>query len=129
MESITQVTYVSAYIRQATAHVTPHVQSTCASYVLYIYLYCVYVLVGGAISIRDPYICANESHTIFHKPVVCAVTRLQTSIEACFVGGKSAKTPELLEVVVCRLNGGFNVLFIKVLCIQREFNSSDVHGT
>ena len=28
------------------------------SYVLYAYLYCVYVLVGGAISIRDPFICA-----------------------------------------------------------------------
>ena len=38
------------------------------SYVLNAYLYCVYALVGGAISIRDPYICAvtrvcaNESH-------------------------------------------------------------------
>ena len=31
---------------------------TCTSYVLYAYLYCIYVLVGGAISIRDPYICA-----------------------------------------------------------------------
>ena len=36
-------------------------------------------LVGGAISIRDPYICAvsrvcaNESHAVFHGPVVCAV--------------------------------------------------------
>ena len=43
------------------------------------YLYCVYALVGGAISIRDPYICAvsrvcaNESHAVFHGPVVCAV--------------------------------------------------------
>ena len=42
-------------------------------------LYCVYALVGGAISIRDPYICAvslvcaNESHAVFHGPVVCAV--------------------------------------------------------
>ena len=34
------------------------VHSTCTSYVLYAYLYCVYALVGGAISIRDPYICA-----------------------------------------------------------------------
>ena len=38
-----------------------------------------YALVGGAISIRDPYICAvslvcaNESHAVFHGPVVCAV--------------------------------------------------------
>ena len=43
------------------------------------YLYCVYALVGGAISIRDPYICAvsrvcaKESHAVFHRPVVCAV--------------------------------------------------------
>ena len=44
-----------------------------------VYLYCVNALVGGAISIRDPYICAvsricaNESHAVFHGPVVCAV--------------------------------------------------------
>ena len=42
----------------ATVRVNPHVHSTCTSYVLYAYLYCVYALVGGAISIRDPYICA-----------------------------------------------------------------------
>ena len=53
--------------------------ATCTSYVLNAYLYCVYVLAGGAISIRDPYICAvsrvcaNESHAVFHGPVVCAV--------------------------------------------------------
>ena len=41
-----------------TACVSSHVHSTCTSYVLYAYLYCVYALVGGAISIRDPYICA-----------------------------------------------------------------------
>ena len=52
---------------------------TCTNYVLYAYLYCIYPLVDGAISIRDPYIrailrvCANESHGVFHKPVVCAV--------------------------------------------------------
>ena len=44
----------------------------CTSYVLYPYLYCVYALVGGAISIHDPHICAisrvyaNESHAVFH---------------------------------------------------------------
>ena len=43
------------------------------SYVLNAYLYCVYALVGGAISIRDPYVCANESHAVFHGLVVCAV--------------------------------------------------------
>ena len=43
------------------------------------YLYCVYALVGGVISIRDPYICAilrvcaNESYAGFHGLVVCAV--------------------------------------------------------
>ena len=57
----------------------PYVHSTCTSYVLNAYLYCVYALVGGAISIRDPYICAvsricaKESHAVFHRPVVCAV--------------------------------------------------------
>ena len=56
--------------------VTPHVHY---SYVLNAYLYCVYALVGGVISIRDPYICpvsrvcANESDAVFHGPVVCAV--------------------------------------------------------
>ena len=50
-----------------------------ASYVLNAYLYCVNALVGGAISIRDPYICAvtrvcaNESDAVSHWPVVCAV--------------------------------------------------------
>ena len=46
------------------------------SYVLNAYLNCVYALVGGVISIRDPYICAvsrKESHAVFHRPVVCAV--------------------------------------------------------
>ena len=57
-------------------HAWPH---TCTGYVLNAYLYCVYALVGGVISIRDPYICAvsrvcaNESHAVFHGPVVCAV--------------------------------------------------------
>ena len=32
---------------------SPYVHSTCTSYVLCAYLYCVYALVGGAISIRD----------------------------------------------------------------------------
>ena len=51
----------------------------CTSYVLYAYLYCVYGLVGGAISIHDQYIlavsrvCANGSLAVFHRPVVCAV--------------------------------------------------------
>ena len=46
------------------------------NYVLYAYLYCVYALVGGVISHRDPYICAvlrvcaNGSHAVFHRPVV-----------------------------------------------------------
>ena len=54
-------------------------QHTRTRYVLNAYLHCVYALVGGAISIRDPYICAvsrvcaNESHAVFHGPIVCAV--------------------------------------------------------
>ena len=50
------------------------------------YAYCIYALVGGAISIRDPYICAisrvraNKSPAVFHRPIVCAVkTKLQAS--------------------------------------------------
>ena len=35
-----------------------HTATVHVSYVLYAYLYCVYALVGGAINIRDPYICA-----------------------------------------------------------------------
>ena len=42
----------------AIARVSPYMHSTCTSYVLNAYLYCVYALVGWAISIRDPYICA-----------------------------------------------------------------------
>ena len=48
----------------------------CTNYVLYAYLNCVYTLVGGAISIRDPYICAvlrvyaNGLYAVFHRPVV-----------------------------------------------------------
>ena len=38
--------------------VTWCVSSHMHYYVLYTYLYCVYALVGRAISIRDPYICA-----------------------------------------------------------------------
>ena len=51
---LTQLTHA----HKAIARVSPHVHSTCTSYVLYAYLYCVYVLVGGAINIPDPYICA-----------------------------------------------------------------------
>ena len=42
----------------AIARVSPYVHSTCTSCAFNAYLYCVYALVGGAISIRDPYICA-----------------------------------------------------------------------
>ena len=35
------------YTATATARVTPHLHSTCNSYVLYAYLYCLYALVGG----------------------------------------------------------------------------------
>ena len=56
---------------------------------IYIGYIILYALVGRAISIRDPYICANESHAVFHRTVVCAVKTLaigfKTSIEAYFV--------------------------------------------
>ena len=58
--------YVPVYTATATPRVIPRI-------------YCVCALVGGAISIRDPYIfaisrvCANESHAVFHRPVVCTV--------------------------------------------------------
>ena len=66
-------------LTHALARVSPYVHSTCTSYVLNAYLYCIYALAGGAISFRDPYICAvsrvcaKESHAVFHRPVVCAV--------------------------------------------------------
>ena len=72
---LTQLTHAP----KAIARVSPYVHSTSTGYVLNAYLYCVYALVGGAISIRDPYICAvsrvcaKESHAVFHRPVVCAV--------------------------------------------------------
>ena len=75
---LTQLTHALTAIA-AIARVSPYVHSTCTSYVLNAYLYCVYALVGGAISTRDPYICAvsrvcaKESHAVFHRPVVCAV--------------------------------------------------------
>ena len=77
-------------------HARPH---TCTSYVLNAYLYCVYALVGGAISIRDSYICA-----VFHGSVPTNRTlfstgplsvqlkrsyRLHASIIAYFVGKKA----------------------------------------
>ena len=63
---------------RVTAHTRVGVDSTKA------YLYCVYALLGGAIVIRDLYnnclcdfksLCErlNESHAVFHRPVVCAV--------------------------------------------------------
>ena len=72
---LTQLTHALTAI----ARVSPYVHSTCTSYVLNAYLYCVYALVGGVISIRDPYICAvsrvcaKESHAVFHRPVFCTV--------------------------------------------------------
>ena len=69
----------------------------CFHYVLNAYLYCVNALVGGVISIRDPYICAvsrvcaNESHAVFHGAVSVQLKRsyrLHASIKAYFVGTK-----------------------------------------
>ena len=74
----------------------PHVHSTYTSCVLYTYLYCVYALVGEAISTRDPYICANEWHAVFHSENVAI--GFKTSIEVYFVEKNSVGTPELIEV-------------------------------
>ena len=44
-------------------------------------------------------VCANELHTVIHRPVVCAVAiGFKTNIEAYFMEKSSARTPELLEV-------------------------------
>ena len=71
-------TYTRPYVYGYTA--TARMSSRVHYIVMYYMpiLYCVYALVGGEISIRDPYICAvhqsvNESHAVFHRPVVCAV--------------------------------------------------------
>ena len=82
-----------------------HVHSTCTSYA---YLYCIYALVGGPISIRDLYICAvhesvptNRTLSSTAHCLCCENVAIgfKTSIEAYFVEKKnSAKTPELLEV-------------------------------
>ena len=62
-------------------------------------LYCVYALVGGAISIHDPYICAvHESVPTIERIARClpqarclcsenVAIGFKTSIEAYFVGG------------------------------------------
>ena len=45
--------YNNNYFVYACEGSSPYVHSTCTSYVLCAYLYCVYALAGGAISIRD----------------------------------------------------------------------------
>ena len=61
---------------------TYNIYHTCTSCVFYAYFILrIYALVGRAISIRDPLylcrspVCANESHAVFHRPVVCAVKK------------------------------------------------------
>ena len=51
---LTQLTHAHT----ETAHVSSHMHSTCSSYVIYAYLYCIYALVGRVIRICDSYICA-----------------------------------------------------------------------
>ena len=89
MESITQDT--------ATPRVTPHVHFTCTSYAFCAYLYCIYALVGGAISIRDRYICAVHesvltnctvaSTSLLSVYIVKTAICFKTKVEAYFVGG------------------------------------------
>ena len=61
-----------------------------------IIIYSIYALVGEAISTRDLYICANESHTVFHSENIAI--GFKTSIEVYFVKKNSVGTPELIEV-------------------------------
>ena len=49
---------ISKWLLMQLTHEPTHALHVHYSYVLCAYLYCVYALVGGAISIRDPYICA-----------------------------------------------------------------------
>ena len=94
-----------------TAHVSPHVHSTCTGYVLYAYLYCVYALVGGAISIRDPYICAVHESVPTNPtlsstgPLFCS-ENVAVGFKTIILWGKAAlgSTPELLEVSKLRHN-------------------------
>ena len=71
------------------------------------------MLVGGAISIRDPYICAV--HELCQQIVRClpqarclcsenVAIGFKTSIEAYFIEKNSARTPELLNVNKLRHN-------------------------
>ena len=84
--------------------VWPH---TCTSYVLYAYLYCVYALVGGAISIRDPYICAIHESVPTNRTLSSTGSlsvqwkhsyRLQNWYSSLFREKSCARMPELLEV-------------------------------
>ena len=106
---LTQLTHTHT----ATTCVSPHMHSMCTSYVLYTYLYGVYVPVGGAVSIRDPYICAiHESvptnYTLSPQSrCLCSenvAVGFKTSIEAYFVEKNSTRMPELLEVSKLRHN-------------------------
>ena len=78
----------------ATACVSPHVHSTCTSYVLYAYLYCIYALVGGEISIliriSVPFtsLCQSIARCLPHAHCLCSknvVIGFKTGIEAYFV--------------------------------------------
>ena len=73
------------------------------------YLYCVYALLGGAIIIRDlynNYLChfkslcerLNESHAVFHRPVVCAV---KTEL---YIGFKLS-----IVLMLCMINGTIDI--------------------
>ena len=78
----------------------------CTSYVLNAYLYCVYTVVGGAISIRDPYIsairksvpftsvCQRIARCVPQARCLCSenvAIGFKTSIEAYFVERKKQR--------------------------------------
>ena len=99
----------------ARVRVSPHMHSMCTSYVL---LYCVYALVGGAISIRDPYICAVHESVPTNRTLSSTgqlsgsenvAIGFKTSIEAYFVEEKKQRyDAELLVVHFCNLFNNFS---------------------
>ena len=80
---IVYTTHTHTYNYTATARVIPHVHSTCTSYLLYAYLYCIYALVGGSITICDPYICVVHeflatNHTLSSTGPIVYTTHTHT---------------------------------------------------
>ena len=80
-------TYTNPY---AIACVSWYVHSTCTNYVLNAYLYCVYALVGGAISIRDPYIYLCRFTSLCQRIARCLPQARSLCSENVVIGFKPA---------------------------------------